>query len=76
MDIYPTLQTIFSEVFDEDGLTISPATTAADVEGWDSLAHLRLMLAAEQEFGVRFSAAEIAALTNVGDLAALIQSKL
>jgi acyl carrier protein len=66
---------VFRDVFDDDTLSINEQTIAADVEGWDSLAHIRLIVSIEKAFSLRFSASEIAALDNVGDMAKLIVSK-
>jgi acyl carrier protein len=74
-DIYERIAPIFRDVFDDDALTIGPETTAADVEGWDSLAHIRLIVSVERSFGIKFTAAEVGALENVGDFVALIGSK-
>ena len=67
---------IFREVFDDDELEIGDATAAADVDGWDSLAHINLVVAIESGFGVSFAAQEITALENVGDLKKLLAKKL
>jgi acyl carrier protein len=67
---------VFHEVFDDETLTIAPATSAKDVEDWDSLSHVRLMVALESAFGVRIKASEAAKLENVGQLADLIERKL
>jgi len=67
---------VFHEVFDDDTLVIGPATSAGDVEGWDSLSHIRLMVAIESVFDVRIRASEAAKLNNVGELADLIERKL
>ena len=56
------LTPIFRDVFDDDELVISEVTTAPDVEGWDSLANIRIMVSIEKAFGVRFAAAEISRL--------------
>lgn len=74
--IYPRLTEAFHDVFDDDTLAIAPETTAADVPGWDSLAHIRLILAVQKAFGVKFSAAQTANLRNVGEMAELIRAKL
>ena len=66
---------IFRNVFDDDDLFISSSTAAQDVDGWDSLAHIRLIVAIEKWFGLRFSAAEISDVGNVGQMAELISSK-
>ena len=67
---------VFHEVFDDYTLVIGPATSAGDVEGWDSLSHIRLMVAIESVFDVRIRASEAAKLNNVGELADLIERKL
>jgi acyl carrier protein len=74
-EIYQKLTTIFRDVFDEDDLSLTPATTADDVDGWDSLTHIRLVLAVSRAFGVKFSASEIGNLKNVGEFAVLIEKK-
>ena len=74
-EIIQRLTPIFRNVLDNDDLIITPATKAADVEGWDSLAHIHLVVSIEKAFGMRFSAEEVSALENVGDLAALIMKK-
>jgi len=66
---------IFRSVFDDDDLVINSSTTAQDVDGWDSLAHIRLIVAIEKYFSLRFSAAEISEVENVGQMAELILTK-
>lgn len=73
--IYDRLSTLLRDTFDDDELVATPELSADDVDEWDSLAHVRLMLAVEKAFGVKFSAAEVNRLKNVGELATLIQSK-
>jgi acyl carrier protein len=73
--VYERLTHIFRDVFDDDELELKPELTAKDVEGWDSLTHLRVLLSAEQAFHVKFTTAEIGKLQNVGDLATLIQAR-
>jgi acyl carrier protein len=67
------LQKVFRDVFDNDELTISPETTAADIDDWDSINHVNLVLAVEKEFKVRLSSSAIASLKNVGELANLLK---
>jgi acyl carrier protein len=69
------LTEIFQDVFDEDSIELTPQTSAKDVDGWDSLAHIRLILTIEKAFKIKFSTSEIGKLANVGDLAALIKSR-
>ena len=66
---------VFREVFDDDEIQVTRATTARDVEGWDSLMHVTLIVNLEKAFGVRFSSGEVAALKNVGDLDDLIAAR-
>ncbi|HYW54236.1 MAG TPA: acyl carrier protein [Dongiaceae bacterium] len=73
--IYGKLSDILRDQFDDDDIVARPELTAGDVDGWDSFAHIRLMLAVERSFGVSFSASQISSLRNVGDLANLIASK-
>jgi acyl carrier protein len=75
-DIYQQLSGILRDVFDDDSLVARPDLTASQVDGWDSLSHLRLMFSVERSFGVDIAASEIFSLKNVGELASLIQSKL
>lgn len=74
-EIQQKLTSILREVFDDDSLVATPELTADDVEEWDSLNHVRLMLTIERAFGVKFAAAEVTGLKNVGDLTRLIESK-
>ena len=74
-EIYDKLKDVFHQVFDDDEIDVRPELSANDVEDWDSLSHIRLMLTVERAFGIKFSAAEVGKLKNVGDLVSLIQSK-
>ena len=73
--IYARLAKIFEEVFDDDSIRVAPELSAKDVEGWDSLAHIRMILAVEKAFQVRFTTSEIGKLEKVGDLAELIEAR-
>ena len=75
MSTLEELQQVFRNVFDDDGIIITRDTTAADIEAWDSVQNVTLMLEAESQFRVRFSTAEMAYLKNVGDLVDLIEKK-
>jgi acyl carrier protein len=69
------MQRIFRDVLDDDSLILRPELTAADVENWDSLSHIDLLVGVEREFKVKFTTAEISSLENVGDLAAVVDRK-
>jgi acyl carrier protein len=75
-ELYSKLNGVFRSVFDDDEMVVSPELTANDVDGWDSLHHVRLILSVERAFGVKFPAYEVTKLRNVGQLAKLIQDKL
>jgi acyl carrier protein len=75
-DVYRRLTEVFRNVFDDSNLVISSEMTANDVDGWDSLRHVRLMLSIERAFDVKFSAYEVNKLKDVAHLAKLIQEKL
>jgi acyl carrier protein len=75
-EIYEALNEIFRRLFKDPNLTVRPETRAEDVRGWDSLAHVRLILACEKRCGVRFKTSEISEFQNVGDLVRLVQKKL
>jgi acyl carrier protein len=73
------LQGVFRRVFDDDELVITEATSAADIDGWDSMAHINLIIAVEKRFGVKFAASEIAALARhgqtVGSILRILEAK-
>jgi acyl carrier protein len=69
------INAVFRDVLDDDDIRLGRATTAGDVPGWDSLAHVRLILAVEKAFGVKFSAAQVTKLKNVGDLVDVVEAK-
>ena len=74
-EIYQAFTKIFHCVFNDDSIVVRADLTANDVEGWDSLSHIRLVLTVERAFGVKFSAAEIGKLKNVAGLVDLVRSK-
>ncbi len=79
MSATQTLETVrqtMEDVFDVDDLSITPETTAKDVEGWDSLSHVRLIVALERRFKIKFKNSEIEGLMNVGDLVRAIDAKV
>jgi acyl carrier protein len=74
--IYPQLTNIFHDVFDDDSMIVTPQLSAKDVDGWDSLTHIRLILTVEKVFKVKFTTSEIGKLENVGELVTLIKSRV
>jgi acyl carrier protein len=75
-EIYAKLTDIFRELFANDDIVLTPTTTAADIEGWDSFNHLSVIVAVETRFGVKMTTREIENLVDVGALVAAIASKL
>lgn len=76
METMEILNGIFREVFDDNSLIIKRETTADDIDDWDSLSHLNLVIAVEMKFGVKFALGELQSLKNVGDMADLVDKKL
>ena len=74
-EIYDGLTEILRGVFDDEELVARPEMTADDVDGWDSLSNIRFIMSVEKKFAVKFSAAEIGKLKNVGELAELVAGK-
>ena len=71
-EIYGKLNEVFRDLFDDDSITLGDATTAADVEGWDSLMHISLMNAVQDEFGMKFAMKDVTGMKNVGQMVDLI----
>lgn len=76
MDTKAKLQEIFRDVFDDDEIELFDEMTADDVEDWDSLSHVNLILRIEKEFNVKFTVDEITDTENVGQFINLINEKL
>jgi len=75
MELQDTLNQVFREVFDNDDINIAPDMTANDIDGWDSLSHVNLIVAVEAKFNIRFSNKELMTFKNVGDLLGCIRAK-
>ena len=71
-----TLNEIFRQVFDDEDITVGLTSTANDVDGWDSLSHVNLIVAIENRFKIRFNQKELLTFRNVGDLMASIAAKV
>ena len=74
--IYSMLDEVFQDVFDDESIHVTPETTADDIEDWDSLEQINLVVACEKKFNVKFDMKEIQTLKNVGEMADMILSKL
>ena len=75
-EIYDRLTEIFRDFFDDDDIVISDETTSDDIEDWDSLEHINLIVAIEQEFGMKFSMVEVTGMKNVGAMVDIIQERI
>jgi acyl carrier protein len=73
--VYERLSNIFQNIFDDDSIVVTPTLSAQDVDGWDSLTHIRLLLTVEKSFKVKFTTTEINKLENVQGLVELIQAQ-
>jgi acyl carrier protein len=74
-ELYAGLNAIFRQVLGDDQMDRKPSMTAEDVEGWDSMNHIFIVVEIEKRFGVKFQAAEMEELKDVGELAALVREK-
>lgn len=74
--ILQALTLLFRDVFDDDDIVLHHQTVADDIDGWDSQAHVNLIVAAEVRFGVRFRTSELESLHDVGQFVQLIASRL
>ena len=75
MTLHERLVDVFRLVFNDNALVLTDETTAADVPGWDSLEHINLMFALEEEFGVQFVGNEFAELENIGALKRMLEER-
>lgn len=74
-EVFEALNEVFRDVFDDEDIVVVDATTADDIEDWDSLEHINLIVAVEKKFGIKFTMPEITALKNVGEMVNLILEK-
>lgn len=74
-EILERLNGVVSDTLDLD-VSLQPSTTAADVEGWDSLAHIQIIVAVERSFGIRLRVGEMASIANVGELVSRIATRV
>ena len=69
------LQEVFRDIFDDEELIIHEGTNSDDIEDWDSLVHIQLLVTIEKRFGIKFTTQEVAHLQNVGEMLQVINSK-
>ena len=73
--ILTKLNGVFRDIFDDDSIELTEATTAEDIEDWDSFNHINILAATEQTFRIKFQTAEVEGLRNVGELVSIIAKK-
>ena len=75
-EIYDRLNNVFRDIFDDDSIVVTAETTSNDIEDWDSLEHINLVVAVEQEFGMKFNMNEVTTMKNVGEMVEIIKSRM
>lgn len=75
-EVYEQLNEVFRDVFDDEDITVNDATTADDIEDWDSLEHINLIVAVEKKFNVKFNMGEVNKFKNVGEMVDAIIAKM
>ena len=76
MNTLEKIQPLFRDIFDDDNITVTEQTIAADVEDWDSFAQMQIVIAIEEMFGIKFSTDEVTGFKNVGDVVKAIESHI
>ncbi len=71
-EIYKNLDEVFQDVFDDESIHVTDETTADDIEDWDSLEHINLVVAIENKFGMKFNMSEVTTMKNVGEMVDII----
>ena len=72
--VYERLNEVFQDVFDDEEIVVCDTTTSDDIEDWDSLEHINLVAAVEQEFGMKFTMGQVVTMKNVGEMVDIILS--
>ena len=71
-EVFEKLNGVFQEVFDDESIMVGEGTTSADIEDWDSLEHINLIVAVEKCFGIKFNMGEVTTMKNVGAMVDII----
>lgn len=74
--VYEQLNEIFRDVFDDDDIELTAETTAADIDGWDSLANINIVVSVENEFNIKFEMNEITEMKSVGEMVKVIMERV
>lgn len=75
-EVYEQLNEVFRDVFDDEDITVNDVTTADDIEDWDSLEHINLIVAVEKKFNLKFNMGEVNKFKNVGEMVDAIIAKM
>lgn len=73
--VFDRLEEVFRDVFDDDSITLYEDTTADDIDDWDSIEHITLIAAVEQEFGIKFTMGEVSGMKDVGEMVTIISQR-
>ncbi|MCQ2082004.1 MAG: acyl carrier protein [Lachnospiraceae bacterium] len=75
-EVFNDVNEVFRDVFDDESIVVTDATTADDIEDWDSLEHINLIAGIEQQFGIKFTMGQVVTMKNVGEMVDIILSQL
>ena len=75
-EIFAGVNEVFRDIFDDEEITVGDATTADDIEDWDSLEHINLIVAIEKKFGMKFTMGEATGMKNVGAMVDIILERV
>jgi acyl carrier protein len=75
-EVFEKINEVFRDVFEDDDITVTDETTADDIDDWDSLEHINLVNAIEQEFDIKFTMGQIVGMKNVGEMVDIILDKI
>lgn len=74
--IYEALNEVFQDIFDDESITVTEKTSANDIEDWDSLEHINLIVAVEKRFSMKFSMPEVTGMKDVGEMVEIIKERV
>lgn len=75
-EVIERLNGVFRNMFDDESIELNDNTTSDDIEDWDSLEHINLLVAVEQEFNMKFNMNEVTSMKNVGEMVDIILSRV
>lgn len=75
-EILEGVNEVFRDVFDDETIEVNENTTANDIDDWDSLEHINLIVAIEKKFGMKFTMGEVTSMKNVGEMLEIIKSRI